>query len=158
MPSLNLMPPIRAARRDELDALVTLEEASFAGDRLSRRQYRHHLKNPAACVLVIGAERAMTASAVLLFRRGAAVARLHSLAVAASARGHGLGRKLLQACERQALARRCTRLRLEVRADNRAAQTLYERNGYLRRGQRPGYYADGSDAWLYEKVLRAQVP
>ena len=35
---------------------------------------------------------------------------------------------------------------LEVRADNAAAQRLYDRHGFVRTGVRRGYYAGGVDA------------
>src|SRR5688500_10878027 len=48
-PSAAAMPEtqIRAARPADLPALLALE-ALFPGDRLSPRQFRHHLRNPRA--------------------------------------------------------------------------------------------------------------
>ncbi len=153
MPDTADTPRIRAARSEELDDLLRLEQDSFAGDKLSRRQYRHHLRSSTARVLVAVGDRGLLASALMLFRRNASVARLYSIAVAAPARGQGVGMRLLDACETEARRRRCTRLRLEVRIDNLDAQRLYDRCGYRRIGQRPAYYQDGADAWLYEKAL-----
>jgi ribosomal protein S18 acetylase RimI-like enzyme len=42
-----------------------------------------------------------------------------------------------------------------VRADNDRARELYERNGYHRIGEVPGYYADGATAFRYQKQLHA---
>ena len=131
------------------------EQASFTGDRMSRRQYRHHLHNPRAVMLLAQDGKRITGSALLLFRRDSQAARLYSIAVDPQARGRGVGRALLAACEQRAAGRGCTQLRLEVRADNRAAQTLYQHAGYCRRGLRAGYYEDGGDAWLMEKTLAA---
>ena len=44
-------------------------------------------------------------------------------------------------------------MRLEVRKDNKAARTLYERHGYRRFGAKKHYYEDGHDAERYEKTL-----
>ena len=36
---------------------------------------------------------------------------------------------------------------LEVRTDNVAAVSLYEKKGFVKRGVKPGYYGDGADAY-----------
>lgn len=95
--------------------------------------------------------------AVVFFRRNSDVARLYSIAVDGRARGRGLGKALLQAVERAAQRRGCTRLRLEVRQDNAGAIRLYERLGYRRFAARVRFYEDGADAWRYEKTLRLRV-
>ncbi|MEC8320458.1 MAG: GNAT family N-acetyltransferase, partial [Planctomycetota bacterium] len=47
-----------------------------------------------------------------------------------SARGEGLGRRLMDACADHARALGCGRLTLEVNADNRAARGLYRSLGF----------------------------
>ncbi|MEO8670351.1 MAG: GNAT family N-acetyltransferase [Tahibacter sp.] len=146
---------IRPARDAELDALASLENRVFDYDRLSRRQYRRHLHSSTARVLVARHDGGLMGSAVLFFRRGSRVGRLYSLAVAETARGLGLGRRLLAASEAEARRRSCDRLRLEVRADNTAAARLYESAGYSRCMHLPRYYDNGADGWRYEKQLCA---
>ena len=46
------------------------------------------------------------------------------------------------------------RLRLEVRADNATAISLYERRGYVPIGRRDDYYEDGAPALRYEREIR----
>ncbi|RAP57146.1 ribosomal protein S18-alanine N-acetyltransferase [Oleiagrimonas sp. MCCC 1A03011] len=144
---------IRPALDTDLDALLALEERSFNGDRLSRRQYRRHLRSATACILTASREHQLIGSALVLFRRTSRAARLYSLAIDAAARGQGIGRLLLNAVEQHAGQRGCDRVRLEVRDDNAAARALYERSGYRRHGQRARYYEDGANAILYEKSL-----
>lgn len=145
---------VRRAELSDLDDLVALEEASFATDRLSRAQYRRHLDSDSALVLVASANRRrFLGTAVVFFRKGSHVARLYSIATHAQARGKGVGSALLQAVESQARRRGCDELRLEVRTDNRAAISLYERLGYQRIGALEAYYEDGADGWRYGKVL-----
>jgi ribosomal protein S18 acetylase RimI-like enzyme len=55
---------------------------------------------------------------------------IHDLAVAPEARGQGVGRALLAAVEQEARRNGCCRLTLEVRADNRVAQRLYQDFGF----------------------------
>jgi ribosomal protein S18 acetylase RimI-like enzyme len=144
---------IRRATLADLDDLVDLECASFSTDRLSRRQYRRHLASISAEVIVAAAGANLLGAAVVFLRRGSQVARLYSIAVAAGARGGGVGATLLRAAEAAAGRRGATRLRLEVRADNAGAARLYERHGYERFGTHRCYYEDGADALRYERGL-----
>lgn len=144
---------VRRATIDDLAALVELENASFAVERMSARQLRRHLDSASAMIFVATSRRRLLGAAVLFLRSGGRIGRLYSIAVAADARGRGIGEALLQAVERAAARRGCNRLRLEVRVDNAGAQRLYERLGYRRFGLRRGYYEDGHDALRYEKTL-----
>lgn len=150
----DLPPSIRDAAAADLDALVALEQRSFRSDRMSRQQYRRHLRSGSAQVLVATDGGSILGSAVLFFRRGSSLARLYSLASVPEARGRGIGAALLDAAEHAASERGCRALRLEVRTDNAAAIRLYESHGFRRIGCRPGYYEDGADAWRYEKGIR----
>ena len=69
----------------------------------------------------------------------------------------GVGRELLNACERYARAHGRTALRLEVRYDNVPAIALYEKLVYRQFGNYPGYYADGAEALRFEKRLRPKA-
>ena len=60
---------------------------------------------------------------------------------------------MLDAAEDDARAHGCTKLRLEVRADNGAGIRLYERHGYVRFAVLEEYYEDSMEAWRYEKPL-----
>lgn len=143
---------VRDATHTDLQALLALE-ALFPGDRMSARQYRRHLANPGARMRVAMAAGALVGASVLFFRRGSTAARLYSLIVAPAARGQGLGRRLLDDAEQGAGARGCSRLRLEVRADNAAAIALYRQRGYQSVGRIDGYYEDGADALRFHKPL-----
>ncbi|HUD43898.1 MAG TPA: GNAT family N-acetyltransferase [Dokdonella sp.] len=151
MPLVSLR--VRRAVNGDLPALIDLENASFASDRISPRQWRWHLESDSARVLVALHERRLLGACVVFFRKGSDLARLYSMAVAEHARGRRVGEQLLEAAEQAALRSGCRRLRLEVRAGNLAAQRLYERNGYRRLAALPGYYEDGEDGWRYEKAL-----
>jgi [ribosomal protein S18]-alanine N-acetyltransferase len=144
---------VRRAVAADLDALVALERSAFSGDRMSVRQFRHHLGNPSAEVLVAVPGGGVAGAAIVFFHRRHRIARLYSIAVAKRARGAGIGARLLAAAERAAHRRRSTELRLEVRADNSAARALYEQHGYARIGTRHAYYEDGEDAVRYAKPL-----
>jgi len=144
---------IRRATPTDLPALLALEHSAFTTDHLSPRQYRQHLVSPTATVLVAVGKTGLLGTALVFFRRESDLARLYSIAVTHGARGLGVGEALLGAVERAALRRGAKCMRLEVRQDNAGAIRLYERLGYARFAERPGYYEDGGHAWRYEKEL-----
>lgn len=148
-----ITPQLRLATPADLDALITLENATFSSDRLSPRQWRHHLLNRNATIIVASNCAELVAAAVLFFRKPSRFARLYSIAVSTDARGQGLGERLLDACEDAARSHGCISLRLEVREGNESAKRLYERRGYRMFGRRDSYYEDGEDALRYEKSL-----
>ncbi|TNJ33007.1 GNAT family N-acetyltransferase [Arenimonas terrae] len=139
-------PTPRTARAADLPDLLALE-ARFPGDRLSARQFRHHLGNPRARLRVLPGASALLGYHLLLLRAGSGWARLYSLVVDPIARGRGLGRILLADAEAQARRAGCRGLRLEVRQDNVAANALYAAAGYRHLAALPAYYQDGGDGW-----------
>lgn len=142
---------IRPARASDLDALAAIESTAFTSDRISRRSFRRLLASCSAAVAVAEDAGHAVGYALVLYRTGSKRARLYS--IAASDAGRGVGQALLEAAELAAKGRGCTVIALEVRADNTPAQRLYERSGYRRTGQLPGYYADGASALRFEKEL-----
>jgi ribosomal protein S18 acetylase RimI-like enzyme len=152
-PPLNAI-EIRKALPSDIDALASLEARAFATDRLSRRRFAALLKSPAAHMLVAVRKTGLAGYALVLTRAGSRTARLYSIAVAADEGRRGIGAHLLAAAEETALSAGADSLRLEVRADNRAAVRLYERSAYRLRGSRPAYYEDGMSALLYSRDLR----
>ena len=145
---------VRPARLADLPALVALEQRSFATDRLSARQFRHHVLGRGNSLLLVAVgDGRLCGNALVLFRAGTRRARLYSIVVAREARGKGTGEHLLARVEREARARGASELALEVRHDNAAAVAFYERRGYGRVGSKPGFYEDGAPAWRYLKPL-----
>jgi ribosomal protein S18 acetylase RimI-like enzyme len=79
-------------------------------------------------------------------------AELLRIAVDPAHRGQGLGRTLLEACQRDLAAEGLVHLHLEVRVSNAAAIRLYGTCGWTRCGLRGGYYPDGEDAALFQRL------
>lgn len=72
-----------------------------------------------------------------------------TIAVSPANRGQGIGELLLNGLIDQAVDVRATRLTLEVRLSNEAAQRLYLKYGFQPSGTRPRYYTDnGEDALI----------
>jgi [ribosomal protein S18]-alanine N-acetyltransferase len=80
-------------------------------------------------------------------------AHVTNLAIAPTARRHGLGTKLLCELARESIRRQCAAMTLEVRMGNMAAQNLYRKFGFVAAGVRRNYYPEtGEDAlimWLH---------
>ncbi|TVP59248.1 MAG: GNAT family N-acetyltransferase [Halomonadaceae bacterium] len=151
--------PLRAATPSDLDALVTLENAAFDSDRISRRSFSRFLKHDLHLLSVCtGSGEELLGYGLLLRRRGTSLTRLYSLAIAGEARGQGIGRQLLEHLEAAAEAQICRFIRLEVRGDNRHAIALYDSAGFSLLGTLKGYYEDGGDALQMEKQLHPALP
>lgn len=148
--------PLRPGRIADIPALLALEEASFTTDRLDARAFRRFLRGDTAVLVVAPADRpaagddAIAGYALVTFRRNCGLGRLYSIAVDARFRGRGLGERLLAAAEQATRARGCRALRLEVRPDNAAAISLYDRRGYRPIGTYASFYEDGTDALRFE--------
>jgi ribosomal-protein-alanine N-acetyltransferase len=67
-----------------------------------------------------------------------------SIAVSPEVRGKSIGRSLLQACLTHFTEQEIRRVKLEVRPDNKAALTIYEKEGFVQVGE----YKDGRGTWL----------
>ena len=148
----------RRGRGSDLDALVELEREifdsrRFAGHLISRASFRRLLASPSATVIVAAHGGQLSGYMLMLCRSNSKFARMYSIGVAPHARRRGLARALLAAAEKSAVARGRHAMRLEVRADDRGAITLYESSGYRRCGHHPGYYGDRVDALRFEKAL-----
>ncbi len=135
---------IRRATAADLDELLLLE-AQFAGDRLSRRAFRHHLSSPRALVSVAASDDGLLGYALLLRRADSRWWRLYSL-VRAERAPAGTGRRLLLAGIDAAREAGAAGLRLEVRADNARAIRLYRDLGFTLFATLDGYYEDGARA------------
>ncbi len=112
--------------------------ALFAGELVPSSAPRHWL------VAVTSADREVIGFGGMLFVDGEA--HLMNLAIAPEWQRRGIAGELLAALTADARARGIERFTLEVRASNRGAIALYEANGYVSAGRRPGYYQDGEDA------------
>ena len=150
-PAPALIPLIRLASLDDLDAICRLDTDSFpVADRFPRRTWRLLLgasaQSQSSFTLVATGDgpTPLMGAINLLLRRGSQVARIYSIAVAAAARGRGLARHLIAAAEAR-LPPHITAISLEVRSDNEAARALYHRVGFTLVAPLPGYYADGAD-------------
>ncbi|WP_406663323.1 peptidase C39 family protein [Gallaecimonas sp. GXIMD1310] len=148
----------RLANMADRDALFALEQQAFTHDRIDRRRWRYLLTEAHGQVWIVEEQGDLLAAAVLLLKKGTALARLYSLAVSPLARGRGLARQLLSQLESAALAEGAVAIRLEVHQQNQAAISLYESCGYRTIAPLLAYYQDGGNGLRMEKRLRGTLP
>lgn len=79
-------------------------------------------------------------------------AEIHLLNTHPAHQRKGYARLMLRHLFAEAGRRQLTRLLLEVRAGNHAAQALYQQQGFQVCGRRKQYYAGVEDALLLEKI------
>ena len=167
-------PPAPPAAPDAPDAplartLAALHRAAFAprGARpWSAGEFSALLAAPGTVLLRApagaGAPPAPRLLGFVLARAVAGEGEILTIAVHPSARRRGIGRRLLADLHAKLRRAACTRLFLEVAADNAPALALYAAAGYARIGLRPAYYPRESgpraDALILEKTLCTPRP
>ena len=104
-------------------------------------------------IVAVDASGTLAGYGLVFTRRSSLSARIYSLALAAPARGQGLGARLVLAMEARARKAGFQRMHLEVAHSNKAAIGLYEKLGYVRVRNLRAFYEDGTDAWRMEKEL-----
>lgn len=135
--------PTRAATTADLDDLVPLFAAylSFYKVDKSTREVREflaaRLERSDSTIFIARSERGAAQGFVQLYPLYASLALqpsllLSDLYVADHARRQGIGEQLLEAARQHALAAGACGLQLETARTNLAAQSLYERLGYVR--------------------------
>jgi ribosomal protein S18 acetylase RimI-like enzyme len=156
---------IRAARDEDADAIAALwteayvtlgvggraepySEADFArSSRHGEVLVAEGDERIAGVVVLLGPE----APARVVARDGEA--ELSRLAVAATVRGHGIGRELVALCERRARAAGWPAIALWSRAGQVEAHRLYESMGYRRVAERDSVDATGLERLAFRLDL-----
>jgi ribosomal protein S18 acetylase RimI-like enzyme len=148
---------IEPARQADLDQLTALDARTFSRfDRFPRGDWAALLAEslaggPARILVARHAEHA-TGAVVVLPDLGAKEVTIVSLAVDGPYRRTGLATRLL--CDvLSTVAEQIENVILEVRVENSAARTLYEKLGFQITRTIRGYYGDGGTALEYSAPL-----
>lgn len=144
----------RAATVADVEPIMALETTIFPDDAWSTEQMLQGVTSPYGHYLVVENEGEIIAYAGAFHLPGDDVADIHTIAVTAGARGHGVGADLFDALVSWATKDGATRILLEVRSDNLVAQNLYQSRGFQTIAVREGYYQPANvDALVMEKVV-----
>jgi [ribosomal protein S18]-alanine N-acetyltransferase len=141
-------PEIRAVRRDDIEAIAMLEQASFNDPYPSYFLSELARDNPDT-FLIATLNNEIVGYAVIDCWQDHH--HLISIAVRPDKRRKGLGDRLLAELEQR--LSKDKPLKLEVRQSNFSAIQLYLKHGFQRTGLAEGYYSDGEDAITMEKTL-----
>src|SRR3989441_5502668 len=139
---------IRPVRQDDIDQISILEQASFDDPYPSYFLSELARDNPET-FLVLTLDNKIVGYGVVDHWEDHD--HLISIAVRPDSRRKGLGETLLVELEKRLSKERP--LRLEVRQSNLAAIQLYSKRGFTKTGGAEGYYGDGEDAIIMEKML-----
>lgn len=145
----------RKARLSDLSQLVSLEEATFNYDQLSRRNFQWMIKHAHSVFLVQEFKGKLIGYGLVLINAGTSLARLYSICTHKDFQGQGLATELIDHLEKiSADEEDCAYLRLEVKENNKPAIALYRKLGYRKFTVKKDYYDDGKAAWCFEKRIK----
>ncbi|MBV9074124.1 MAG: ribosomal protein S18-alanine N-acetyltransferase [Acidobacteria bacterium] len=143
---------IRRAELDDAAAICDIASASPTAGQWTRQTYDSAIQSAARLVLV-----AMAGDQIAGFVVASTASpewELENIAVAASSRRQGVGRRLMEALIEHARQAGACEIRQEIRASNLAAQRLGQVIGFRQQGKRPAYYRDPQeDALLFNYLL-----
>lgn len=147
---------IRDADLADLDAIMRLEVETFPADAWSRDMMAAELASPHTLYLAALSDGVLVGYAGLSAPAASTQADVQTIAVDATHRRLGIGTVLLRRLLDAALARGADEVLLEVRADNPAAQRLYELHGFTAIAVRLRYYQpDDIDAVVMRREVTA---
>ena len=132
----------------DLDEVQALEDSLFPGEAWTPGQFWSELARVPQSRWYVAARRGGCIVGYAGVHLIGPEADVQTLAVATGQQGSGTGWSLLAALADHARGGGARVLRLEVRADNRAARSLYDRAGFVVDGRRRDYYGRGQDAVL----------
>ncbi|MGN6753914.1 MAG: ribosomal protein S18-alanine N-acetyltransferase [Intrasporangium sp.] len=138
----------------DLETLAALERELFADDAWSIESWWHELAGRPRRDYVVAVDETDQIVGYAGLDRAGETGDVMTIAVVPVAQGRGLGRHLLGELVRRAEESGIRSLLLEVRADNVAARTLYERGGFEVISVRRRYYQPGGvDALVMRKLI-----
>jgi ribosomal-protein-alanine N-acetyltransferase len=151
---------VRPMRWWDLPAVLGIEQVAFAADPpWSPAQFWSELALvPESRAYWVAADEAGAVVGYAGLAVGLDGADVQTLAVAPGRQRGGIGSQLLGTLLAEAGVRRAGPVRLEVRADNGAAQALYAGHGFVVVGRRRGYYTAGAAGGRREDALLLQRP
>lgn len=145
---------IRKAVKNDISAILDIENSCFTSDGFSRRQFLYLMNHAKGSLLVATTEEDKIVGYLsLLVTKRLHSLRIYSIAVSPNSRGSHLGQSLMDYAINYAKTNKLIRITLEVSIKNTVAIQLYQKNGFETFSIKKEYYHDGSDAYYMKKIL-----
>ena len=142
---------IRLATSSDIQEIATIANSSHQSS-WTASSIESTIKNSQALILIYESDARILAYAILYF--AADEAEIPSIAVKASHRRQGIGKRLLQAISEIAAEKGIEHIYLEVRSQNIPAKQLYNSLAFTEVGIRKNFYTNPpDDAIVMKKVI-----
>lgn len=142
---------IRTIKFDDLDAVYNLETRLFPNP-WPKSFFQHDLMSGDSVGLVAEHDGQLIGYAMATLTGDGF--HVTNIGIDMKHQRRGLGKELMNQLEALAKAKGSHYVFLEVRTNNNAAITFYEKLGYTILFTRRNYYIDGDDAYVMDKELR----
>jgi len=142
----SLKPHIRQAVKDDLDALLSLENICFKEETFHMGQLKYLLLKAKSIILVAEIEGNIIGSMIILLRKHILNARIYSLNVHPEYRRMGIASSLMDFASGIIKKKGFEFITLETGITNTAAQNLYMSKGFHVDKKLSNYYTNGDDA------------
>lgn len=144
---------IRTATKDDVPKILEIEDVSFEGfDRFTESLFFLYLvKFKDGFFVAVDECGSIFGYAIMSNTRRCGY--VLSIAVHPKKRRQGCAKLLMKAMESRCQEQQFSKLRLEVRVENKSAVELYKKIGLVKVGTRKNFYGDGLDALTMEKIL-----
>ncbi len=143
---------IRAAKKEDMDALLNLEEICFKEETFHREQLKYLLLKARSIVLVAG-DDGIIGSIIVLLRENIRSARIYSLNVHPAHRRRGMAGMLMDKAMGLLKEKGFNKITLEVGINNKPARNLYASKGFVMDKKLCNYYKNGDDALHLSRKL-----
>ncbi len=139
-------------KREQLPQILTLEQLCFAASWKMEDLVREWDENPFSKGWVVRDNQELVGYAfVWEMYEDSQLARI---GIHPKCRKRHIGHSFLQRLMDQVQKDGCTSMSLDVRVGNKAGIGLYRKCGFAPVHTSKGYYADGEDAWVMQKVFK----
>jgi len=149
---------IQQIRMDDVDELYDIELECFSTEEaFTKEQIRHLIKNKNSIGFVAKIDHKVVGFTIGLINKnefGDLIGHVVTIDVAMEYRRKGVGIKLLKKLESEFKTKNVKTCFLEVRIDNKAAQSLYKKLGYVEIVCLKDYYGKGVHGILFKKKLK----
>jgi len=149
---------IRTIVNSDLNEIIKIEKKCFNDYLAYTPKQLKYLITKANSSCLLESELDITRGFIIvLYKKNSDIAGLEILNVDPIHQGKGIGKKLLNAAEKEMLSEGIKKIRLEVSTGNQRAINLYEKSGFRKTSLLKKYYKyehyDSFDAYRLVKIL-----